>query len=304
MTGSLAADETDEGDNYKALVCVFLAGGNDSFNMVTPVSADDYAAYASARGTIALPSSDFTPLPNALPDGRKLGLHKNMPELHSLYAAGDAALVCNVGTLVEPSTVAGIQAGTTKVPQGLFSHSDQQKHWQSSLPETRSPASGWGGRMSDLIKDLNGVSGVSINISLAGINLFQSSENTSIFSKSPGSTPGIANWNNPVSTFVGRRATVTDILEAEYGNVFERAFASRTLDAISASEEYRVALEAVPAASDSFSSTNPLSLQLKDVAETIAARSSLSKRRQTFFVQMGGWDHHSSLDEHPTMLQQ
>ena len=304
MAGTLSADETDSDDDYKALVCVFLAGGNDSFNMITPVSNDDYASYALARGSIALPSSDFTPLPNPLADGRQLGLHKNMADLHSLYSEGNAAFICNVGTLVEPTTVAGIQAGTAKLPLGLFSHSDQQSHWQSSLPETRSPSSGWGGRMSDLIEDLNGVSGVSMNVSIAGINLFQSGQSTAIFSKTQGAIPGIINWNNPASTLVARREAVTDILEAEYGNVFERAFASRSLEAITSAEEYRVAVEAAPPASTPFSSANPLSLQLKDVAEAISVRKTLNKRRQTFFVTMGGWDHHSSLDPHPSMLQQ
>ncbi len=304
MTGALSADETDPDDDYRALVCVFLAGGNDSFNMLSPVSEDAYADYAEARGSIALPSSDFTALSAVLPDGRRLGLHKNMTSLQSLYSQGAAAMICNVGTLVEPTTVSGIKEGSANLPLGLFSHSDQQKHWQSSLPETRSPSTGWGGRMSDLIAELNGVSGVSMNISIAGINLFQSSQNTSIFSKTQGLTPGISYWNSTVSSLIARKAAATSILEAEYGNVFERAFANRSLDAIATAEEYRVAVENTPGIIGSFSSSNSLSKQLRDVAEAIAARTALNKRRQTFFVQVGGWDHHASLDHHPAMLQQ
>ena len=301
MAGSLAAAETDEED-YKALVCVFLAGGNDSFNMLTPVSGSAYDEYALARGSLALPASDYTILSNPLRDGRSLGLHKNMGELSGLYEAGDAAFVANVGTLVEQTTVASIQNGTAQLPLGLFSHLDQQLHWHSGMPETRSPGSGWGGRMADLFSELNGVSGVSMNVSLAGINLFQSSSGTTVFSKSPGSNPGLANWENPAH--LARRRAIESVLDAEYQNVFEKTLAIQTKEAIAASREYRDALESSSPVTTDFSADNPISLQLKDVAQTISARSGLSKKRQTFFVLAGGWDHHASLGPHPGMLQQ
>lgn len=301
MAGSLAAAETDNED-YKALICVFLAGGNDSFNMLTPVAGTAYDEYALSRGSLALAANEFAPFSNSLSDGRQLGLHKNMSELSALYESGDAAFVANVGTLVEQTSVASIQNGTANLPLGLFSHSDQQLHWHSGMPDTRSPGSGWGGRLADLIKDLNGVSGVSMNVSLAGINLFQSSSGTTVFSKAPGDVPEVANWNNPA--FLARRLTVENILEAEYQNIFEKTLATRTKDAIAASAEYRDAIAGASPAMTTFSSDNPISLQLKDVAQTIAARSGLSKKRQTFFVLASGWDHHASLDPHPAMLQQ
>ncbi|MGC6464483.1 MAG: DUF1501 domain-containing protein [Akkermansiaceae bacterium] len=300
LTGSLAADEDLPDEDYKALVCVFLAGGNDSFNMLTPKGGEAYDAYAGARGSLALPAEDLREFSEALPDGRLLALNKNMPELFELYEEGKAAFVANVGTLVEPTTVAGIQAGTAKLPLGLFSHSDQQLHWQSGLPDTRSPGSGWGGRLADLLTDLNGVSGVSMNISLSGINLFQSSGTTSVFTKSPGSVPGLANWNNP--GHLPRRQAIESILDAEYRNVFEKTFVAKSKEAIAAGEEYGTALAAAEPVTSPFSTDNPISMQLRDVVEGISARSGLNKKRQTFFVKAGGWDHHSSLEPHPAML--
>ncbi len=305
LVGSLSGAEIGPTDDYKALVCVFLAGGNDSFNMLLPQSGDGYAEYAESRRSLALPVSQITPLSHALPDGRQLGLNVSMPGVLDLYEAEKAAFVANVGTLVEATTVSGIQNGTATLPLGLFSHSDQQLHWQTSLPDTRSPDSGWAGRLGDFFKDLNGVSGVSMNISTAGTNVFQSSSGTSVFSKAPGDTPGLANWENPSPIFRNRRKAIETVLEADYQNVFERAFAGRSLDAIAASKEYLDAVAAVPEVTSPFSTTtNPISLQLKDVVEGISAREGMGKKRQTFFVKAPGWDHHSSLDPHPAMLAQ
>jgi len=300
MTGSVAAATQGDDEQYKALVCVFLAGGNDSFNMLAPVDEAGHAQYQTARADLALPKSDFLPFDSPLPDGRILGLHKEMPELHALYAQGKAAFVANVGTLVEPTTVSAITAKTARLPVGLFSHSDQQLQWQSGLPQSRSPVSGWGGRMSDCIKELNGVSGVSMNVSIAGTNLFQSGEGSAPLSRSTSSVAEISSWSSP--NFALRRNSLESLLDAEYRNVFQRAFAAKKKEAIEVSEEYRIALEAQDPLQTSFSGSNPLSQQLKAVAETIGARDELKKKRQTFFVQLGGWDHHGSLDDHPALL--
>ncbi|YCM42391.1 DUF1501 domain-containing protein [Verrucomicrobiaceae bacterium 227] len=302
LAGLLAAAENPPEEDYKALVCVFLAGGNDSFNMLTPGSGEAYDDYAAARGSLALAPGDLSNFTEPLLDGRQLALNRNMSELFGLYESEKAAFVSNVGTLVESTTVAGIQDGSAKLPLGLFSHADQQLHWQSGLPETRSPGSGWGGRLADLFADLNGVSGVSMNISLAGINLFQSSAGTSVYSKAQGSVPGLANWDNPA--LLGRRRAIESVLDAEYHNVFEKSFAAITKEAIASSREYGDALAAADPVTATFTPTNAISMQLKDVAESISARSGLNKKRQTFFVMAGGWDHHSSLDPHPAMLAQ
>jgi uncharacterized protein (DUF1501 family) len=302
LVGSLSAAETLASEDFKALVCVFLAGGNDSFNMLLPQAGEEYAEYAVARRSLALPTTEITPLSHTLPDGRQLGVNSNMPGLISLYEGGKAAFVSNVGTLIERTTVASIQAGTATLPLGLFSHSDQQLHWQTSLPETRLPDSGWAGRLGDYFQYLNGVSGVSMNMSTAGTNIFQSSSGTAVFSKSPGTLPGLANWET--GSYLNRRRAIETVLEAEYQNVFERALASKTVAAIAASKEYRDAVATAPEITSPFTMTNPISAQLKDVVQSISAREGLSKKRQTFFVKAPGWDLHSSLDPHATMLAQ
>lgn len=302
LTGSLAA-EAKGGDDYKALVCLFLAGGNDSFNMLAPVDPENgYPEYAAARAGVALPLTDFLPLGDPLPapDGRTLGLNAQMTELKSLFDQGKAAMVANVGTLVEPITKEELLLGQRPLPLGLYSHSDQTLHWQSGLPDTRSPLGGWGGRMAGFLNDLNGESKVSMNVSLAGLNLFQSGSATSLLARSSNEIPGIRNWGE--FAFRHRRTALETMLEGEYHNAFEKAFSSSKKDAIEAGAEYQAALEATDPLTTSFTSTNNLSMQLKAVAETIAAREGLSKCRQTFFVQMGGWDHHSSLADHPAML--
>jgi uncharacterized protein (DUF1501 family) len=306
LTGSLAASDGADGDDgYKALVCVFLAGGNDSFNMLAPVDAAvGYPEYRAARQSVALPESSFLPLgePLPAPDGRTLGLNAEMVELKSLFDQGKASFVANVGTLVEPVVKADLVNGITNLPLGLYSHSDQQLHWQSGLPQSRTPLSGWGGRMADLLHELNGESGVSMNVSLAGVNLFQSGSATTLLARGADNVPEIRSWQQ--HAFRHRRAALESMLEEEYQSAFARSFAASKREAIAASAEYRAALEAIAPFETVFESHNVLSSQLKAVAETIAARDGLSKKRQTFFVEVGGWDHHSGLENHPAMLGQ
>lgn len=303
LTGSLAASDGEGGDDYKALVCVFLAGGNDSFNMLAPVDGEGYAQYAAARKSVALSQDRFTPIgePLPAPDGRTLGLNQEMPELKALFDQNKASFVANVGTLVEPVSKAELLAKQANLPLGLYSHSDQQLHWQSGLPKERSPLNGWGGRMADLLNDLNGESRVSMNISLSGVNLFQSGVATTVLARGADGVPEIRNWQEYSRRH--RRAATESLLEQEYQSAFANSFASSKRDAIAASAEYRSALEGSDPLLTTFGA-NRLAKQLKAVAETIGARDSLSKCRQTFFVEVGGWDHHGTLENHPAMLGQ
>ena len=301
LVGSVAAAEAPADDEYRALVCVFLAGGNDSFNLLAPCSGDGHAEYLAARGGVALPQSGLLPLAPALPDGRVLGVSAAAPELHALYGAGTLAFVSNVGTLVEPTTLAGYQSGQAKLPLGLFSHADQQMHWQSSLPDTRSPASGWAGRMADLLRSLNDAGPVSMNVSVAGINLYQSGQATAALAVSDSGPAELSDWNLP--GFLPRRQATESLLEAEYRNIYERTFASMKRQAIEASATFRQATAAAPAIAAPFTEANSLSRQLRRVARTISARQLLGKRRQTFFVLMGGWDLHAGMSSHGALLQ-
>ena len=139
---------------YKALVCILLAGGNDSYNMLVPIDNDQYGEYNAIRADLALPQNELLALPGTTANGRSYGVHPGMPELQSLFTNGDAAMIANVGTLIEAFDAAAVQAGTAKLPLGLFSHADQIAQWQTAVPDGR-VAQGWGGRIADLMQDVN-----------------------------------------------------------------------------------------------------------------------------------------------------
>src|SRR5271154_3777518 len=157
-------------DDYKALVCVFLAGGNDTNNMVVPIDTSGYATYAAVRGALALPQAQLLPLQEA-GGVLRYGFHPSLPGLQGLWTAGNLAVVANVGTLVQPLTKTQYLSNSSQKPATLFSHIDQQHEWQSSN-STASSNTGWGGRLSDQFSSLNAYSSVPPMISTGGNNLF------------------------------------------------------------------------------------------------------------------------------------
>lgn len=302
LIGSLAAAELGPAEDYKALVCVFLAGGNDSFNMLAPTEGDARIGYELARGGAGLPVSDFVNLPEVLPDGRQLGLHRSMPELHELYNSGNAAFVSNVGTLLEPTDLDSLNSGASRLPLGLFSHSDQQIAWQSGLPGRRSARSGVAGRIADVLDSLNGESNIAMNISIAGNRLFNVSETTPARSLSIGAS-GISRfsiWNS--GSLAAQRVASETMMDLEGYSVFQEAYIDKKRSAIAVGAEYGQALSN-QSLETSFTNGNSLSQQLREVARIIGGRNALNKRRQTFFVQMNGWDLHGGLaSAHPSLL--
>jgi uncharacterized protein (DUF1501 family) len=169
-----AAAEGDDGD-YKALVCVFLYGGNDAANMLVPTSASAHADYAAGRGPLTLARDTIINLQAANDDGLGLGLHPSMPGLAGLSQQGDAAMIANVGTLLAPTTIDQYRNRTSELPPNLFSHNDQQVLWQTSIPNDSNAfqPNGWGGRVADLLHSAHNDSSLSMLISLGGTNFFQ-----------------------------------------------------------------------------------------------------------------------------------
>jgi uncharacterized protein (DUF1501 family) len=137
--------------DFKALVCVFLSGGNDSFNMLMPRSASEYNEYAATRSNLAIPLNDMLPIFPDAAGGRLFGLHPNMMRSQQLFNSGKMAFISNVGTLVQPTTREQYWQGQVDLPLGLYSHSDQGQQWMTGLPNQRS-ATGWGGKVADLQK--------------------------------------------------------------------------------------------------------------------------------------------------------
>ena len=180
---SLAASPDATGD-YKALVCLFLQGGNDSNNVIVPYDTAGYNAYAAARTILALPQSQLLPIaPSRYSDGRSWSLHPSLPELQNLFGSGKLAILGNTGTLVQPTTLAQYKSGANLPPQ-LFSHIDQQTQWQSSVPD-KPFTTGWGGRLADLVNAMNTNNQISMSISLTGNNSFQVGQTVSQYAVSP-----------------------------------------------------------------------------------------------------------------------
>jgi len=226
---------------YKALVCVFLSGGNDANNWIVPTDTPTYAEYASIRGLLALPQSSLLPLrtgPSAGDpayvdaDGHSFGFHPNCPELQTLFGEGKLGMLLNVGTLLRPITRTEYLTNATGTrPPQLFSHSDQVTQWQTSIPD-RPPITGWGGRVADLLNAVSNPSGnISMSVSLAGTNTF---EVGNLVSQYQVSSTGAITLGGSLMTGAGARAKAlkdilalsnTNLQRTAYADVVERAIA-------------------------------------------------------------------------------
>jgi uncharacterized protein (DUF1501 family) len=299
--------------DYKALVCLFLAGGNDANNMIVPFDTSGYSAYASAagRGAIALPRNQLLGITPKTSDGREWALHSsfnadvantNTTGLKSLFDEGKMALLGNVGTLVVPTTKAQYTARSVPLPPQLFSHNDQQVEWQSSLPD-KPFATGWGGRLADLTNAFNSSSNISMSISLNGQNSFQVGRNIVQFAVNPGGAISVSGSSTSATTPAGLRTRAqNDLLAAGNGNLFETAFAGLTSNAISDSAMLSGILSGNPPFSTAFSASN-LGQQLRTIARLIAAAPQLGLKRQIFFARIGGWDlHDAQLGAHANLF--
>jgi len=293
-------------NDYRALVCVFLFGGNDSFNMLVPNTTAEYNAYAASRQNLAILQSDLlpiTPLSLGAPD---YGLHPSMGGVKNLFDAGSAAFVTNVGPLITPTTKEQFLNGSATLPPQLFSHNDQQDQW-SSLRGNAQSKTGWAGRMADLI--LSGVTEqqMATNASLFGSNLFQSADETVAYVMGPNGPLQFEGFStDPNNILFEQRAAFRRIVEAQYGTVYERGFAEVQRRAIDAADTVSSAIENARQGVPAFTAPFPLSqlgTQLETVAYLIAARDELQMKRQVFFVATGGFDtHDNQLQDQPGLL--
>lgn len=280
------------GGDYKALVCVLLSGGNDSYNMLIPRGNSEYAEYSAVRADLSIPQEDILPINPDESDGREFGLHPSMTGLRDIFEQGNAAFISNVGTLVEPVTKASLQSGLANLPIGLLSHIDQAMHWQTALPQDRSNF-GWGGKMADILKSMNEDNGVSMNISLGGNNLFQRGNTITEYAINPDGGVAIAGWNEPVPFLQMMTEDVTDMMNKEYEDVFRDSYSGVLRRSVESNETFNGAVEGI-ALSTPFANTQ-LSRSMEMIARTIAARNELGAKRQIFFVEIGGFDNHDEL---------
>ncbi|HEY4282730.1 MAG TPA: hypothetical protein VGM62_06650, partial [Chthoniobacterales bacterium] len=203
LAQDVAAVTAPASGEYRALVCLFLSGGNDSFNMLAPFSgpsstaADSYAEYSASRSNLALlkSSNQLIEIHPQNTQGRTFGVHYGMPEVANLFETGKAGFVSNVGTLIEPVlNRTQVAQNLKRLPLGLYSHSDQIEQWQTSVPHARSGI-GWSGRMVDLIKELNTNQIVPMQISLDGSNVWQTGNTVAEYTITPGGATALAGYN-------------------------------------------------------------------------------------------------------------
>jgi uncharacterized protein (DUF1501 family) len=286
--------------DYRALVCIFLNGGNDGNNLL--VSLDQYSEYATARGVdLTIPEANLLQVSPAT--GGSYGFHPNVPEIRDLFNLGKIAVVTNVGPLVEPLTKATYQSGGKK-PVQLFSHSDQVGLFQTAIANEVSQT-GWGGRVADLTNVLNGAASFPQNISIAGINLLLTGattrqlaigdSNTALNAVLPlNSPPGSSGYT--AAQTAARRLSFDEMRALDLDRYLIKAASETRTSSLQTSQ----ALAGVnPTLTTVFPSpSTSLSRQLLQVARLIKASTDptagINMKRQIFFCQIGGFDTHSA----------
>ena len=302
----------------KSLVCLFLSGGCDSFNVLVPWEPSAYNTYSITRGAFGSDGGlalDRNALRQLAAPSANYGLHPACANLQAMANGTGAfagkrrlALITNVGTLVQPITKAQFNAwedgqnAALPVPKALFSHSDQIEQWQTAVPQGLAQLSGWAGRCADILHAYYNTGSTSMSISLGGNNVFQVGNSTQQFVVTPsgaltfeGNTGG-AN-PNPLQL---KNAALRNTLDQHYTNLLTESFSQLTKQSDAAQQFFQTQFDSAGAqlggAVDAlFPGNNYLATTLKAVVKTIKIRNALGLRRQTFFVQYGGWDHHGEL---------
>lgn len=308
LANQAAAAGLGPGDDCKTLVCIFLGGGIDSYNLLVPTDSTRYADYAASRGNLAHIQGSLLPLSQAAGgDGLAYGLHPGAAQIQEMFngLGGDTnkrrlAFVNNIGTLLRPTSKTEYKSDNFPLPKSLFSHIDQTEQWQTSLPQGASQLTGWGGRAADILHSSLNTGQTSMSISFAGNNVFQVGDTTEQFVVTPngaltftGSTQ--TDTNHPV--FLKNQA-ITGLMEQQYSNLVDRAFTQLTRKSVGEQAFFQQVFESFDEASVTtpFPGSN-IGSQLFAALKTIGIRQQLGLRRQTIMVTYNGWDHHGELLE-------
>jgi uncharacterized protein (DUF1501 family) len=287
---------SDTRSDYKALVCFFQTGGNDSFNMLIPRGTAEHEEYAITRSNLAIPQGDILPINPLTSDGKQYGLHPALPGIRDLFDNGKLSFISNIGSLIAPTTKHDYQNNLVPLPLGLFSHSDQIQQWQTASPHLRTPY-GWGGGLANLMQDQNENENISMNISTAGTNVFQYGQDVVEFSISPyGGIEGISGYDGEATAGFNYHRTnaIDEMLNKDYENIYKDTYAKVLRNARDGSQEFQNALDSVGSLNTTFTN-NRISRSFRIIAQTIAAREILGFNRQIFYVEYSGWDHHDGL---------
>lgn len=306
LLGAVAADSVRSqfspmalpGD-FKAMVCVYLGGGNDATNMIIPSDGSNYAFYAKARAELAVPQSALLPMSlRKYSDGRSYALHPSIPEIQSLFSQGKIAFLANVGTLVQPTTLNQYNAGQG-LPTQLFSHNDQGIQWQSSIPD-QPFTTGWGGRLADLLNGMNSNNQISMSISLSGANWFERGNQVIQFAVSSAGFPSLTTAS--LTQLRATQAALQNILNASPSNMLDAAFRGVTTTAISDNALLGSLLPTAPVLKTAFPNS-PMGSDFAMIARLISLAPQLGLKRQIFFVGLNGFDLHAAqVDGHGPLL--
>jgi len=291
--GAVNALAQNGASDYKALVCVFLLGGNDGNNMVVPLTQADYDAYRAARGGLALPDVSARLLAvESNADGKPYGLNDGLTAIHPLWAQGKLAVVANMGNLVKPTTRAEYLANANPVPTNLFSHSDQMAQMQSGYPNTGG-GTGWAGRVADAANGLNGAATFPASVSIAGPALFCTGGVVQSASLIPDFNLGLYGMDLwPATAGEARKAALQELLTFDSGMALVQAANRVRQDALSLN-----AMLAAGGSNGTLTTVFPgtsIGRQLRQVARIIQLRGSTGMKRQVFFCALGGFDTHGA----------
>lgn len=283
-------------DGYKALVAVFLFGGNDAYNMLAPSEGSAYAEYAKARLDLALPPSQLLDLGNA-DNGLRFGAHPALSEVQALYRGGKAAVLANVGPLAAPIEDGRIRSTGSALPPRLFSHNDQTDQWQKTAAAGLESV-GWAGRAADLLAQTLPEQRLPIGITYSGSNLLQVGRSQIGFALNTGGAVEAAFLRRNAAT----RALYAELLATRSEHLFINEYTAGQRRGQEYNSRIATALAEAPAASVSFPNDR-LGQQLAAVAKLISVRSRLGVKRQIFFVGLGGFDTHADqLVRHQSLL--
>lgn len=276
-------------NDYKALVCIYLNGGNDGNNLIVPQDASRYGAYKNIRGNLALGSDKLCP---SIVDSKNnpYALHYGLPEMNNLFATGQLAIVLNTGMLESPLTRNQYLQGVSTTPSNLFSHSDQTVQVQTGQPTTN--GKGWGG---SLLDNLVGAGESLAAVSLSSPALLLQGQNISGNLVPPGSNLGLAGmefWDNSLSN--ARKAALDKILALDAGNPLHQAANQAMKDGLQLGSSLKTIKQLAPIKTV-FPGTS-IGRQLEEVINIIRLRTLSGNGRQVFFCSLDGFDTHSGQD--------
>ena len=298
LSSKVLAQSSSRFADYKALVVVFLYGGNDSFNLLVPTDNSEYNTYQGVRQSLAYAQESLLPIAPQSSQPYALGIPDAASSIHSLFEAQKLSFVANMGPLSQPLTKSMIYNDYSLAPPQLFSHNDQQSLWQSATMQTNS-VSGWGGRIADLIADSN--DSLSMNLSIFGNNLMQSGTTVQPFAVDP-EGPELFVALNPQQNWNSERVASFQQILNDTAHPLARAYATQINSANENNQRILEALEIVTPSTVNYPN-NGLASQLQMVASLIASQPTIGQQRQIFYVGMGGWDtHDAQATQHPALL--